>query len=97
MIIAPIVLSVHGLIVKSFDQHLKNLTLEDWINVLIQETVLLDSARIVRTFLDFFGDLTTGFLVPGRRTIVYYFCIYITVYLFNFLNVIKRIEDMVCD
>ncbi|CAB3261268.1 unnamed protein product [Arctia plantaginis] len=53
VIIVPIVVSAHGLIAKSLDQHLKRLTLDGWIKGLIQKAVLLDTARtsIVRRFL----------------------------------------------
>ncbi|KAA5618058.1 hypothetical protein F3H11_34520 [Pseudomonas aeruginosa] len=50
-IIVPIVVSVHGLIAKSFDQHLKKLSLSSWVKGLIQKAVILDTARIVRRFL----------------------------------------------
>ncbi|KAJ8723807.1 hypothetical protein PYW07_007787 [Mythimna separata] len=50
-IIVPIVVSVNGLIAKSLDQHLRRLSLGDWIKGLIQKAVLLDTARIVRRFL----------------------------------------------
>ncbi|CAH2108107.1 unnamed protein product [Euphydryas editha] len=50
-IIVPIVVSVNGLLAKSFDQHLKKLSLDCWIKGRIQKAVLLETARIVRRFL----------------------------------------------
>ena len=50
-IIVPIVVSVHGLFAKSFDQHLKKLSLNCWIKGRIQKAVVLETARIVRRFL----------------------------------------------
>ncbi|CAH2256714.1 jg10947 [Pararge aegeria aegeria] len=44
-VIVPIVVSVNGLLAKSFDQHLKKLSLGCWIKGRIQ------TARIVRRFL----------------------------------------------
>ncbi|KPJ20651.1 hypothetical protein RR46_00002 [Papilio xuthus] len=49
--IIPIVVSVNGLIAKSFDQHLKKLSLNSWIKDPIQKAVILETARIVRRFL----------------------------------------------
>ncbi|CAH2267651.1 jg15260 [Pararge aegeria aegeria] len=46
-----IVVSVNGLLAKSFDQHLKKLSLGSWIEGRIQKAVVLETARIVRTFL----------------------------------------------
>ncbi|CAH2096931.1 unnamed protein product [Euphydryas editha] len=50
-IIVPIVVSVNALLTKSFDQHLKKLSLDCWIKGRIHKAVLLDRARIVRRFL----------------------------------------------
>ncbi|XP_069358840.1 uncharacterized protein [Maniola hyperantus] len=50
-IIVPIVVSVHGLIANSFDQHLKKLSINCWIKGKIQKAVVLETARIVRRFL----------------------------------------------
>ncbi|CAH2244244.1 jg20188 [Pararge aegeria aegeria] len=48
---APIVVSVNGLLAKSFDQHLKKFSLGCWIKGRIQKAVVLETARIVRRFL----------------------------------------------
>ncbi|CAH2267649.1 jg15258 [Pararge aegeria aegeria] len=50
-VIVPIVVSVNGLPAKSFDQHLKKLSLGFWIKGRIQKAVDLETARIVRRFL----------------------------------------------
>ncbi|CAB3220135.1 unnamed protein product [Arctia plantaginis] len=50
-IVVPIVISAHGLVAKSLDQHLQRLALGSWIKGLMQKAVLLDTARIVRKFL----------------------------------------------
>ncbi|CAH2215820.1 jg832 [Pararge aegeria aegeria] len=50
-VIVPIVVSVNGLLAKSFDQHLKKLSLGCWIKGRIQKAVVLETARIVRRFL----------------------------------------------
>lgn len=50
-IIVPVVVSVNGLISKSFKQHLKKLNIKPWIGRQIQKAVLLDTARIVRKHL----------------------------------------------
>ncbi|CAH2237467.1 jg12800 [Pararge aegeria aegeria] len=56
--IVPIVVSVNGLLAKSFDQHLKKHSLGCWIKGRIQKAVVLETARIVRTFLTLSaGDL----------------------------------------
>ncbi|CAH2235523.1 jg19500 [Pararge aegeria aegeria] len=47
----PIVVSVNGLLMKSFDQHLKKLSLGCWMKCRIQKAVVLETARIVRRFL----------------------------------------------
>ncbi|CAH2255620.1 jg19327 [Pararge aegeria aegeria] len=47
----PIIVSVNGLLAKSFDQHLKKLSLGCWIKGRIQKAVVLETARIVRRFL----------------------------------------------
>ncbi|CAH2268555.1 jg2242 [Pararge aegeria aegeria] len=51
-VIVPIVVSVNGLLAKSFDQHLKKLSLGCWIKGRIQKAVVLKTARIVRRFLN---------------------------------------------
>ncbi|CAH2269135.1 jg23017 [Pararge aegeria aegeria] len=50
-VVVPIVVSVNGLLAKSFDQHLKKLSLGCWIKGRIQKAVGLETARIVRRFL----------------------------------------------
>ncbi|KAG6455661.1 hypothetical protein O3G_MSEX009336 [Manduca sexta] len=50
-IIVPIVVSAHGLIPKSLDQHLRKLSIGRWVGGQMQKAVLLDTARIVRRFL----------------------------------------------
>ncbi|CAH2265665.1 jg4915 [Pararge aegeria aegeria] len=50
-VIVPIVVSANGLLAKSFDQHLKKLSLGCWIKSRIQKAVVLETARIVRRFL----------------------------------------------
>ncbi|CAH2235186.1 jg16174 [Pararge aegeria aegeria] len=50
-VIVPIVVSVNGLLAKSFDQHFKKLSLGCWIKGRIQKAVDLETARIVRRFL----------------------------------------------
>ncbi|CAH2243562.1 jg12873 [Pararge aegeria aegeria] len=50
-VVVPIVVSVNGLLAKSFDQHLKKLSLGCWIKGRIQKAVVLETARIVRRFL----------------------------------------------
>ncbi|CAH2238933.1 jg13741 [Pararge aegeria aegeria] len=50
-VIVPIVVSFNGLLGKSFDQHLKKLSLGCWIKGRIQKTVVFETARIVRRFL----------------------------------------------
>ncbi|CAH2211239.1 jg12295 [Pararge aegeria aegeria] len=50
-VVVPIVVSVNGLLAKSFDQHLKKLSLGCWIKGWIQKAVVLETARIVRRFL----------------------------------------------
>ncbi|CAH2266837.1 jg8898 [Pararge aegeria aegeria] len=50
-VIVPIVVSVNGLLAKSFDQHLKKLSLGCWIKGRIQKAVVLKTVRIVRRFL----------------------------------------------
>ncbi|CAH2230253.1 jg20002 [Pararge aegeria aegeria] len=50
-VVVPIVVSVNGLLAKSFDQHLKKLSLGCWIKSRIQKAVVLETARIVRRFL----------------------------------------------
>ncbi|CAH2227192.1 jg14596 [Pararge aegeria aegeria] len=50
-VIVPNVVSVNGLLDKSFDQHLKKLSLGCWIKGRIQKAVVLETARIVRRFL----------------------------------------------
>ncbi|CAH2262223.1 jg26837 [Pararge aegeria aegeria] len=52
-VIVPIVGSVNDLLEKSFDQHLKKLSLGCWIkwSGRIQKAVVLETARIVRRFL----------------------------------------------
>ena len=50
-IVVPIVVTANGLIAKSLDQHLRRLWLGGWIKGLIQQAVLLDTARIVGRFL----------------------------------------------
>ncbi|CAH2235049.1 jg5026 [Pararge aegeria aegeria] len=49
-VIVPIVVSVNGLLAKSFDQHLKKLSLGCWIKGQIQKAVVLDTARIAWAF-----------------------------------------------
>ncbi|CAH2242730.1 jg11459 [Pararge aegeria aegeria] len=49
--VVPIVVSVNGLLAKSFAQHLKKLSLGCWIMGRIQKEVVLETARIVRRFL----------------------------------------------
>ncbi|CAH2237010.1 jg9502 [Pararge aegeria aegeria] len=49
-VIVAIVVSVNGLLTKSFDQHLKKLSLGCWIKGRIQKAVL-ETAHIVRRFL----------------------------------------------
>ncbi|CAH2266789.1 jg14957 [Pararge aegeria aegeria] len=49
-VIVPIVVSVNGLLVKSFDQHLKKLSLGCWIKGRIQKAVVLETALIVKRF-----------------------------------------------
>ncbi|CAH2240827.1 jg13456 [Pararge aegeria aegeria] len=56
-VIVPIIVSANGLLAKSFDQHLKKLSLGCWIKGRIQQAVVLETARIVRRFLT---------LDPGR-------------------------------
>ncbi|CAH2241442.1 jg15639 [Pararge aegeria aegeria] len=48
-VVVPIV--VFSLLAKSFDQHLKKLSLGCWIKGRIQKAVVLETARIVRRFL----------------------------------------------
>lgn len=55
-IVVPIVVSAHGLIAKSLDQHLRRLSLGSWVKGQIQKAVLLDTARIVRRFLSLGPD-----------------------------------------
>ncbi|CAH2218509.1 jg623 [Pararge aegeria aegeria] len=50
-VIVPIVVSVNGLLAKSFVQHLKKLSFGCWIKGRIQKAVVLETARIVRRFL----------------------------------------------
>ncbi|CAH2245046.1 jg17443 [Pararge aegeria aegeria] len=50
-VVIPIVVTVKGLLAKSFDQHLKKLSLGCWIKGRIQKAVVLETARIVRRFL----------------------------------------------
>ncbi|CAH2244898.1 jg21350 [Pararge aegeria aegeria] len=50
-VIVPSVVSVTGLLAKSFDQHLKKLSFGCWIKGRIQKAVVLETARIVRRFL----------------------------------------------
>ncbi|CAH2241353.1 jg15553 [Pararge aegeria aegeria] len=50
-VVVPIVVSVNGLLAKSFDQHLKKFSLGCWIKGRIQKAVVLETARIVRRFL----------------------------------------------
>ncbi|CAH2269032.1 jg16056 [Pararge aegeria aegeria] len=50
-VVVPIVVLVNGLLAKSFDQHLKKLSLGCWIKGRIQKAVVLETARIVRRFL----------------------------------------------
>ncbi|CAH2256851.1 jg11010 [Pararge aegeria aegeria] len=50
-VIFLIVVSVNGLLAKSFDQHLKKLSLGCWIKGRMQRAVVLETARIVRIFL----------------------------------------------
>ncbi|CAH2215814.1 jg25700 [Pararge aegeria aegeria] len=50
-VVVPIVVSVNGLLAKSFDQHLKKLSLGCWIKGRIQKAVVLETARIVNRFL----------------------------------------------
>ncbi|CAH2256717.1 jg10950 [Pararge aegeria aegeria] len=45
-VVVPIVVSVNGLLAKSFDQHLKKLSLGCWIKGRIQKAVVLETARI---------------------------------------------------
>ncbi|CAH2240243.1 jg1800 [Pararge aegeria aegeria] len=46
-VVVPIVVSVNGLLAKSFDQHLKKLSLGCWIKGRIQKAVVLETARII--------------------------------------------------
>ncbi|CAH2236251.1 jg7015 [Pararge aegeria aegeria] len=50
-VIVPIVVSVNGLFARSFDLLLKKLSLGCWIKGRIQKAVVLETARIVRSFL----------------------------------------------
>ncbi|CAH2233862.1 jg18646 [Pararge aegeria aegeria] len=50
-VIVPIVVSVNGLLAKSFDQHLKKIQLGCWIKGRIQKAVVLETGRIVRRLL----------------------------------------------
>ncbi|CAH2232078.1 jg1123 [Pararge aegeria aegeria] len=50
-VVVPIVVSVNGLLAKSFDQHLKKLSLGCWIKGRLQKAEVLETARIVRRFL----------------------------------------------
>ncbi|CAH2227606.1 jg25108 [Pararge aegeria aegeria] len=50
-VVVPIVVSVNGLLAKSFDPHLKKLSLGGWMKGRIQKAVVLETARIVRRFL----------------------------------------------
>ncbi|CAH2223111.1 jg58, partial [Pararge aegeria aegeria] len=43
--------NVNGLLKKSFDQHLKKLSLGCWIKGRIQKAVVLETARILRRLL----------------------------------------------
>ncbi|CAH2232371.1 jg15309 [Pararge aegeria aegeria] len=50
-VIVLVIVSVNGLLAKSFDQHLKKLSLGCWIKCRIQKAVVLETARIVWRFL----------------------------------------------
>ncbi|CAH2268880.1 jg21151 [Pararge aegeria aegeria] len=47
-VVVPIVVSVNGLLAKSFNQHLKKLSLGCLTKGRIQKSVILETARIVR-------------------------------------------------
>lgn len=45
------VVQVHDLMLKSFNQHLKELSQSSWLKNLVQKAVILDTVCIVRWFL----------------------------------------------
>ncbi|KAJ0171248.1 hypothetical protein K1T71_012798 [Dendrolimus kikuchii] len=59
----------NGLIAKSLDCHLERLSLGGWVKGQIQKAALLDTARIVRRFLDQLGSITTCINFTSERTI----------------------------